>query len=130
MPLEKVLLVFNGEVIEAFFPAGDRTHFESRKAYTVKESGWYHLRAEGKPEERFPLDALYAQAFTNPVWIQVGDEPIRSKEAADYSIKWIERLHELIKDDPGWRSQAEKDHVFGQFEEAKAVYRKLRAEAR
>jgi len=28
-----------------------------------------------------------------------------------------------------WRSQQEKDHVYGQFEEARSIYRKLGAEA-
>jgi TolB protein len=129
-PLEKVLLVFNGEVVEEFLLEGDRTHFEYRKAYTVIESGWYHLRAEGNPEDRFPLDALYAQAFTNPVWIEVGDQPIRNRESAEYSIRWIEQLRGLIEDDLGWRSQSEKDHVFGQFEEAKAIFRSLGEESK
>lgn len=30
---------------------------------------------------------------------------------------------------PGWRSTKEKDHVYGQFEEARNVYRRLAAEA-
>ena len=32
-------------------------------------SGWYHLRAEGAPADRFPLDTGYPQGFTNPVWV-------------------------------------------------------------
>ena len=30
---------------------------------------------------------------------------------------------------PDWRSQAEKDHVYGQFDSARDVYRQLKAEA-
>ena len=39
---------------------------------SVSKSGWYHLRAEGDRGERYPLDATYAQAFTNPTWVEVG----------------------------------------------------------
>ena len=42
----------------------------------VTESGWCHLRAEGAPAERFPMDVSYVQAFTNPVWLVAGDEPV------------------------------------------------------
>jgi hypothetical protein len=31
---------------------------------------------------------------------------------------------------PGWRAQQEKDHVYAQFDEARAVYRRLASEAR
>jgi hypothetical protein len=30
---------------------------------------------------------------------------------------------------PGWRSAQEKDHVYAQLDEARAVYRRLRDEA-
>ena len=53
-PLEKILLAFNGEVLEEFTPTGDRTRFDFAKSYPVRESGWFHLRAEGSPEQRHP----------------------------------------------------------------------------
>ena len=53
----------------------------------------------------------------------------RSAEAADYSIAWIDKLEQLAEQWTGWRSQTEKDHVYGQFEEAREVYRAFKAEA-
>jgi hypothetical protein len=87
------------------------------------------LRAEGKPEERYPLDTTFAQGFTNPVWGTVGGRPVRSRAAADYGLKWIDKLQQLADAWPGWRSQKEKDHVYAQFNEARAVYRKFLDEA-
>ena len=129
-PLEKVLLVSNGEVIEEIQLGENRRNVEYSKHLRVEESGWYHLRAEGKMEDRFPLDTLYAQAYTNPVWITVGGKPIRSEESAEYSLRWIDKLEAIMDADPGWRSQKEKEHVFAQFEEARNVYRQFAKEAR
>lgn len=129
VPVEKLLLIFNGKVVEEFTLSGDRTQFKYRKAHRVDKSGWYHLRAEGKTEERFPLDASYAQAFTNPVWVRVGDQPVRDQSSAEYSIRWIEKLETIMENDPGWRSQQEKDHVFGQLKAAKAIYQEYAREA-
>lgn len=128
-PLEAVTLVFNGEVVEKIPLTADRKSAELKKVLRVTRSGWYHLRAEGVPAERFPLDTTFAQAFTNPVWIAVGSQAVRSRAAAEYCLTWIDRLQKQASAWPGWRSEKEKAHVFAQFDEARAVYRRLLAEA-
>jgi len=129
-PLEKVLLVYNGTVVDEIVLQGDRTSLDYSKSLEVTGSGWYHLRAEGKPEEHFPLDTSFAQAFTNPVWVTVADAPVRSRSAAEYSIRWIDKLRAMAEEWPGWRSQKEQDHVYAQFDEAKTIYQGFAAQAR
>jgi hypothetical protein len=129
-PLSHVLIVSGGEVVEKIPLGGDRRSLDFTRTLTVASSGWVHLRAEGDPAERFPLDAGYAQGFTNPVWIIVGDRPVRSKAAADYALRWIDRLQQMADAWEGWRSDREKAHVFAQFAEARRIYRQRGAEAR
>jgi hypothetical protein len=129
-PLEKVLLVFNGRVLEEFPLSGERTQFDLAKSYPVPESGWFHLRAEGKAAERFPLDAEYAQAFTNPVWVHVEGRPVRNQAAAEYSMKWIDKLRAMAEAWPDWRSEKEKQHVYAQFDEARRIYQGFLSQAR
>jgi len=128
-PLSSVRVLFNGRVLEEIPLDGDRKSVTFTRTLAVDESGWFHLRADGHPEERFPLDARYAQAFTNPVWVTVGGQPVRSREAAEYSVRWIDKLRGMAEEWPGWRSQKEQDHVYAQFAEARAVYRKFAEEA-
>ncbi|MBL8267246.1 CehA/McbA family metallohydrolase [Steroidobacter sp.] len=128
-PLESVTLVWNGEVVEKIPLSRDRKGAQLNKKLKVARSGWYHLRAEGNPKERYPLDADFAQAFTNPVWVTVGEQPVRNAAAATYGMNWIDKLRQMAEVWPGWRSQQEKDHVFAQFDEARAVYKKFRDEA-
>ena len=127
-PLDKVLLVFNGTISEEVPLTADRKSADFRKSFQVTQSGWYHLRAEGRPADRFPLDVEYAQAFTNPIWVQVGTQPIRNRAAAEYGVRWIDKLQQMAEGLGLWRSPAEKDHVFAVFEEARQVYRRLAAE--
>lgn len=129
-PLERVFLIWNGEVVEEIPLEADRRRVDFRKNLHVVGSGWYHLRAEGKPTERHPLDIRSAQALTNPVWVTVGDEPVRDGAAAQYSIEWIDKLEAMAREWPGWRSQKEMDHVLAQFEKARQVYRLLAAESK
>jgi TolB protein len=128
-PLERVTIVVDGEVVEEVPLSGDRRAVEFTRSLPVRESGWVHLRAEGSPEERFPLDAEYAQAFTNPVWVTVGGAPVRDRAAAEYALRWLDKLQAMAEAWPGWRSAREEEHVIGQFSEAREVYTRLLREA-
>ena len=87
------------------------------------------MRVNGANGEAFPMGIGYVQALTNPVWIIVDGGPVRSAKAADYGIAWIDKLQEMAEEWPDWRSEAEKDHVYAQFESARQVYRQFKAEA-
>jgi hypothetical protein len=128
-PLSKVMVIFNGDLVEEVPLSGDRNSLDYKKRISVSRSGWYHVRAEGVWQESFPLDTGFAQAFSNPVWVTIGEQPVRDLKAAEYSIKWIDKLEVLAESELGWRSQSEKDHVFAQFEEARVIYERLAREA-
>jgi hypothetical protein len=130
VPLEKVVLYFNGQPVEDIPLAADRRSADFDRTLAVARSGWYHVRAEGAPADRFPMDTSYPQGFTNPVWVIVGDQPVRNRAAADYSLRWIDKLQQLAEAWPGWRSQKERDHVYAQFDEARQIYRRLGSEDR
>ena len=130
VPLQKVTLYFNGQPAEDIPLSTDRRSADLRKTLKVERSGWYHVRAEGAPADRFPLDTGYPQGFTNPVWVIAGDQPVRDRAAADYALRWIDKLQQLAEAWPGWRSPQEKNHVYAQFEEARQVYRRLGREDR
>ena len=126
---EKVLVVSDGRVIDELAPDRDRRRIDFKRSYPVRQSGWFHIRVEGSSNDRYPLDAGYPQAFTNPVWVIVGGRPVCSRAAAEYGITWINCLCKMIDTWPGWRSEKEKAHVFAQFEEARRIYEGLAAEA-
>lgn len=121
--LDDVALVCNGIEVERFAIRGNGTSLDLNYELEITDSGWCHLRTEGDPRNRSMLDVAYAQAFTNPIWIKVGDNPVQDNDSANYALRWIDRLQELAEQWPGWRSQAEKTHVYGQFDEARAIYR-------
>ena len=127
--LDHILVVCNGETMNEVPVMGDRREATLSVRHRVRRSGWCHLRAEGATADRFPMDVAYVQAFTNPVWIQVGDQPVRNAAAADYALRWIDTLQALAEAWPGWRADTERDHVFAQFDEARAVYRHFASEA-
>ncbi|MGH9720588.1 MAG: CehA/McbA family metallohydrolase [Bryobacteraceae bacterium] len=99
-----------------------------REQVKVDRSGWFSLVAEGAPAG-LPVDPAFPQAGTNAIRVYVGDQKIRNRESAEYFVAWIDKLRGMTEKFPGWRSQAEKEKVFAQFDEARRVYQKLAGEA-
>ena len=129
VPMEMAELVVDGEVVRTWAFDGDRLELTIDESIAIGGSGWIHLRVTGGRGDRWPLDTSYPQAFTNPVWVTVAGQPIRSAEAADYALRWIDKLQAMAEEWPGWRSDREREHVYAQFEEAREVYRRRGAEA-
>ena len=128
-PLVKAEIVFNGAVVASIPLTGTRTSLSFERSFRPDQSGWYHVRVNGDQGESFPMDIPWVQAATNPVWVEVDGAPVRSVEAADYALAWIDKLQLMAEIWPYWRSDAEKEHVYGQFDEARDVYRARRSEA-
>jgi hypothetical protein len=121
--LNELVLVCNGQEEERFLLRRNKSELNISTEININRSGWCHLRTEGNTTDRFPMDVAYVQAFTNPIWFQVGEEPIRNPDSVRYAIEWIDKLEALADAWPGWRSENEREHVFGQFEQAREVYR-------
>ena len=55
----------------------------------------------------------------------VGDEPVASREDAEYLLRWIDRLETYIKMRDRIPSAELRAHVDAQFAAAREVYRKI-----
>lgn len=116
-PLSKVVVYRNGKPWKDV-PAGGLD-----ETVAVDASGWWAMYAEGP--EFLLLDAEYPQAVTNCIRVYAGDGKIRSRESAEYFLRWEAKLRGMAMEWPWWRSEREKAHVFGQFDEARKVYQEL-----
>jgi TolB protein len=127
-PVERVEVIFNGKVVETVPLSEGGRLAELAKRIDVRESGWLTLRAvTDRPV--FPIDDTHLFAETGPVFVYCGDKPIRSKADAEYFIKWIDDITVMARDDPGWRSDREREHVLRQFAAARTVFEQRAAEA-
>ena len=121
VPVEKVEIVNNGEVIADIPLTGKGEHAHFSQEIEVRQSGWYTLRAYGTRPVH-PVDDRYPFAETGPIYVYCGDRPIRSAEDARYFLTWIDAISKMAAEHPGWRSEKEKSHVLGQFREARKIF--------
>ncbi|MDA2938156.1 CehA/McbA family metallohydrolase, partial [Acidobacteria bacterium AH-259-A15] len=102
VPLEHIELVMNGKRValddpEKYRdPKGVGTLFKFMRELEVKESSWLTLQAYAS-QSIHPIDDLFPQATTNPIWILVGDQPVRSEASAEYFIRWIDKLTQMAQ---------------------------------
>ena len=127
-PVEKLELIFNGQVVEEIPLRDGGRSAELRKRINVTRSGWYTLRARTE-KPVLPIDDTHLHAETGAIYVYCGDQPIRSKEDADYFIRWIDDITQQAREHPGWRSERERSHVLGQFAEARKVFEQRAREA-
>jgi TolB protein len=118
-PLSRVVIYHNGTILKELPASGS-----FRERIHVSQSGWYSLYAEGPRDLR--IEAQYPQAATNAIRIYVGDQKIRNEESAAYFIRWIDKLSTMAKAWPWWRSEAERNHVLVQFQQARKIYEQMR----
>jgi hypothetical protein len=127
-PVEKLELISNGQVVEQIPLRQGGRAADFRKRIDVTRSGWYTLRATTeKPVS--PIDDTHLHAETGPIYVYCGEKPIRSKQDADYFIRWIDDITQQAREHPGWRSERERTHVLGQFAEARKVFEQRAREA-
>lgn len=128
VPVEKIEIFFNGKVVETVPVARDARTLRFEKRIPVKGSGWFTMRASAAGSH--PVDDEYIVGETSPVYVLCGDQPIRSREDAEYFARWVDGITKLAEAHPGWRSDREKKHVLGQFAEARKIFEQRAREAR
>src|SRR5438477_96098 len=121
VPVDHLEIIGNGRVVAAIPLTGDRTQASATVPIAVAVSGWYVLRAYADRAELPVLDR-YPFSSTSPVYVTVGNEPVRSSEDADFFMRWIDRLDDAAEAHQGWNTAAEREHVLRLLAEARAVY--------
>ena len=97
-------------------------------AFAVTGSGWLLLRAWNDGPEADVLD-IYPYATTGPVYVRVGDQIRRSRDAATYFLRWLDRLQSATERNPDFRTTAERAAVLQDIGRARAFYEQCLREA-
>jgi hypothetical protein len=116
-------IVWNGGVA-SLEPRKDRLSADIQGTLTVDESGWILLRAWNDGPHPDVLD-IYPWATTSPVYVQVGHDTRRSREAASYFLRWIDRIRAATEKNAHYRSTSERDAVLRDLERARGFYAQI-----
>jgi TolB protein len=124
VPVDHLEVVCDGELVQRLPLAGARRAAEVSGGLPIARSGWCVLRAS-TDEARYPVLDNYAYATTSPVYVTVAGQAPRSPADAQYFLAWLAETRAAAAQHSGWNSAAERDHVLGQLDAARAVYERL-----
>src|SRR5256712_7141735 len=114
-------IIGNGKVVATIPLRGDRTTPRDSVAIPISTSGWYVLRAYSDRAELPVLD-LYPFASTSPIFVRVGDQPLRSVDDATFFVRWIERVDAATRASTSWINPSEQTEVLRALAQARAVF--------
>ena len=121
-PVERLEIVANGIVLAPIPLSADGRSADASIRLPVTRSAWLTLRAWSRHSSGTVLD-VYPFATTSPIYVSVGEQPIRSPESATWFIRWIERLEQQAEAHTGWNTPEERAEVLNHLAQAKAVFR-------
>ena len=124
VPIDHLEIIGNGKVVATVPLDPDRMTAHATVMVPVNGSGWYVLRAYSDHAEMPVLD-LYPFASTSPIYVRVGEQPVRSADDAAFFVKWIERVEAGARASAAWNTPAERTEVLRKLAEARAVFEAL-----
>jgi len=120
VPIDHWQIVCNGAVVKELQTSGG-THADDLGTLSLAHSGWCLLRAWNDKPQHPILDA-YPYATTSPIYVRVGDQPVKSKDDATYFVAWIDRLIAAAQSHPDWNNEVEKANVLDLLQRARKIY--------
>ncbi len=121
--IERLELVVNGDIVATAdaTDAGRPARIETEVA--IAADSWISARALGPPHPQVFGGPLFGH--TSPVYVSVGEENPRTREAAAYFVEWIDRLIGLCNEQGRYPSDTERDEVIKLFRAAQAHYERM-----
>jgi Tol biopolymer transport system component len=124
VPVEKIEVVYNGDVVATHSPAQPVTQLDLSGSLTLRENGWVLLRVYNAGAHPDVFD-VYPYASTNPVFVHGGSPSTKASISAAYFIKWIDRVEKMTRETPNFRNEEERALVLKDMAAARAYYQKF-----
>jgi len=126
-PVDHLELIWNGTVASTLDTRADRRSADVQGQIAIAGSGWLLLRAWNDGPDASVMD-IYPYATTSPVYVRVGNQPRRSREAATYFLRWLDRIQAATDRNPDYRTAAERSVVMADIGRARAFYEQCRSQ--
>lgn len=124
IPMDHLQIISNGKVIKEIIVKGDKTTSDFEGSITIDESSWVLLRAwndNAHPD----IQDFYPYATTSPVYLILNQQPIRSKQDANYFLQWIDKVYESASLQV-YLTEREKELTLNNINEARKVFERLK----
>jgi len=121
IPVDHLEIVVNGQVAQQLDMDAARRSAAFSGRLKLDASGWVLLRAwnDGPSADIFDR---FPYATTNPVFVELGGQPLRSRADAEYFIRWTDRVYEQLSGNKHYNDEREKQAILDSIKAARAVF--------
>ncbi|MBN2184174.1 MAG: CehA/McbA family metallohydrolase [Candidatus Krumholzibacteriota bacterium] len=123
-PLTMAQVVINGEVAETVYPSSDPCVIDTTLYVEVNESSWVASRVYGENSGWLPVGE-YLFAHTSPVYLNLQAQRIFKPEDAEYFVRWIDCLLDIVRRRDDWPCEADSVHAGTRLIEGRDYYQTL-----
>jgi hypothetical protein len=119
VPLEKIELLRNGEVIETKAIDSQLRSFRIEHEAEVRESSWFAARVFGPPARGLTGPA---RAHSSPVWVSFDGRPTLVKRDLETAIRWTDRFWANLVERDNFGPAPNRERAKKMVDEARAHY--------
>ena len=123
VPMDKLEVVLNGEVVATEQVSGGTTELRIERTIPLSRSSWLAARVSG-PSHRMVVNDDRVFAHSSPVYCYRGDDPITSAADAAFWSDWIDQLIELVAQRGNFATPDKRESVIKLFRRAQDIYKK------
>jgi hypothetical protein len=129
IPLRRVEVIRNGEVIAVSEAAAGERSIRIDKEAAVDRSSWFAIRVTGEQARGLGAGDQITRAHTTPVYVTVDGKPALVREDVDLLIRWVDRLWALLEERNNFGPGNNREQARRIFEQARRHYQDKRAAA-
>ncbi len=126
--VETIEILRNGQVVETIRPEPGTYKVKTSRKVSLDHSGWIGVQVRAA-YKRDPIRRPYPFAATMPVWVLLGDEPVRSRADAEHFASLIEKTLARAMETGPWNNDEEQRQTRALYDEALQAMRARAAEA-
>lgn len=128
VPVDRVEILRNGEVIELRTVAPGVNTLRVEKEVSVDDSAWFAARASGPTARGFVND--FPRAHTAAIYVERDKKPVLIKQDVELMIRWMSRLWGFLEERDNFGPAANRGKARAMFDRGFAHYRAKLAQAR
>ncbi len=121
VPIQHLQILVNGKVVKELETGADGMGADFSGTLEVAGGGWALLRAYSDDNAAEVFD-LYPYATTTPVWLESGDKSVAGQCDTTYFLAWVDRIQSVVENHPDFNTDAERDRLLSDVEQAREVY--------
>jgi hypothetical protein len=118
MPILDVELLWKGKPVKTMKAEPGQRKLRFATPVEVNGSGWFGVQTRAQ-YGRTPIRRPFPFAATMPVWVTVGDKPVRSAEDAQFFVEWIDKSLARAMAETAWNNDQEREQTRRQYAEAR-----------